>query len=654
MSTPYVEYAYADGSANTLRPTKITYPNGREVDYDYGAAASPDDLFSRVFQIQEDTDVLAEYDYLGAASIFRCDYAEPQVRWDLSPTGDTFTGLDSLDRVVDNLWRNYGTSTDADRIKYTYDRASNRTSRENMVAASGNDELYGYDGVNRLRNLGRGNLTVAKDRVTAPTFAERWNLDATGNWSGYGRSDYLESDDSVEQTRTASPVNEITGIANSLGSAWAQPAYDPTGNMTAVPQPPDPTDSFAATYDAWNRLVLLEDDATAVAAYAYDPLNRRVTVDDGANVRHAYFTEQWQALEERLNSSTDAERQFVWGLRYIDDLILRDRTTSGPLDERLYALQDANWNVDAIVDEAGAVQERYRYAAYGTPTFLQPDFTSRSPNQSDFDWETLYCGYRFDTETGLYCVRFRFLQAKLGTWNRRDQLGYQDSPNLYEYVQSSPTIGIDPLGTSVPMGKGVVGVGGSRHVNSRCWKIAEEYLVRLIFLNNAGQHQFGLPRQVGLHTILDVLGVDVDCCKLPIRGLYRPDAAVFNGTQGQIWEIKPLSPYGVRTGYGQLNEYLTMLNSCSGVSAQSGSCAGLAVKDIYAFEGCGLLFHYCVRGVVYYDWVEPDLSPQSVVAPAPAPAPDIDFEKLMSLIGFAAAVAWFLATRGKGPVPAWR
>ncbi len=446
MSTPYVAYSYADGSANTLRPTRITYPNGREVDYDYGVADSPDDLFSRVFQIQEDTDVLAQYDYLGATNIVRCDYTEPQVRWDLSPTGDTFTGLDSLDRVVDNLWRNYGVSTDADRIKYTYDRAGNRTSRENTVATSGNDELYGYDGVNRLRNLGRGDLTVAKDRVTAPTFAERWNLDATGNWSGYGRSDYLEPDDSVEQTRTANPVNEITGIANSLGTAWAQPAYDRAGNMTAVPQPLDQTDTFEATYDAWNRLVLLEDGETAVAEYDYDPLNRRVTVDDGTAVRHAYFSQQWQALEERLNGSTDAARQFVWGLRYIDDLILRDRTTVGPLDERLYALQDANWNVDAIVDEDGVVQERYRYAAYGTPTFLQSDFTPRTPNQSDFQCETLYCGYRFDDQTGLYQVRFRYLNSNVGIWLTRDPLGYLAGHHLYCYVQGMVITQRDPYG----------------------------------------------------------------------------------------------------------------------------------------------------------------------------------------------------------------
>ena len=60
----------------------------------------------------------------------------------------------------------------------------------------------------------------------------------------------------------------------------------------------------------------------------------------------------------------------MWGLRYIDDLILRDRdpNADGTLDERLYAFQDPNWNVIALTDVSGDVQERYAYDAYGMPT----------------------------------------------------------------------------------------------------------------------------------------------------------------------------------------------------------------------------------------------------------------------------------------------
>jgi hypothetical protein len=65
------------------------------------------------------------------------------------------------------------------------------------------------------------------------------------------------------QARTANTVNEITGISEAAGPAWATPAYNAPGNMTSIPQPADPTKTYTATYDAWNRLVKLVDDDTS-------------------------------------------------------------------------------------------------------------------------------------------------------------------------------------------------------------------------------------------------------------------------------------------------------------------------------------------------------------------------------------------------------
>ncbi|TWT40066.1 hypothetical protein KOR42_50010 [Thalassoglobus neptunius] len=59
-------------------------------------------------------------------------------------------------------------------------------------------------------------------------------------------------------------MNEITDIAETAGPSWATPAYDVKGNMTTLPQPDDPTGTYSATYDAWNRLVKLQDGATTV------------------------------------------------------------------------------------------------------------------------------------------------------------------------------------------------------------------------------------------------------------------------------------------------------------------------------------------------------------------------------------------------------
>lgn len=99
-----------------------------------------------------------------------------------------FPFKNTVGRVKDNRWYDYGSSTDVDRIKYGYDRASNRVWRQNVVADSLSkpfDELYGYDGVYRLKEISRGVLNSNKDAITNESFAQCWSLDDTGNWKKF-------------------------------------------------------------------------------------------------------------------------------------------------------------------------------------------------------------------------------------------------------------------------------------------------------------------------------------------------------------------------------------------------------------------------------------------------------------------------------------
>ncbi len=192
-----------------------------------------------------------------------------------------------------------------------------------------------------------------------------------------------------------------------------------------------------------------------MAEYEYDGAKRRTLQKSYENgtldeTRHLYYTEpsKWQVIEERVDSDTAPDRQFVWGLRYIDDLILRDRDTNdnGTLNERLYALQDANWNCTSIADTSGAVQQRFNYTAYGTPGILTAVFAAAS---NSHDGETLYTGFRQDHVSDLFNVRHRVYAPNCGNWAQRDPVGYDDSISLYEYVHSNPTNNTDPLGLGV-------------------------------------------------------------------------------------------------------------------------------------------------------------------------------------------------------------
>src|SRR5690349_19612820 len=97
----------------------------------------------------------------------------------------------------------------------------------------------------------------------------------------------------------------------------------PAGNMTVVPQPGVFGQSYNAASDAWNRLISLSSGTDPVAVYQYDGLNRRIVkqiYSSGSLIesRHLYYTAGWQVLEERVGASSNAQRQFAWGLRYID------------------------------------------------------------------------------------------------------------------------------------------------------------------------------------------------------------------------------------------------------------------------------------------------------------------------------------------------
>ncbi|PQO36564.1 hypothetical protein C5Y96_08145, partial [Blastopirellula marina] len=235
---------------------------------------------------------LVDYSYLGrggsAQSVAApfgqgfvvADYSQPETKWTLADlagandadTGDIYSGLDRFGRVKDNRWYDYGSSTDLDRIKYGHDRASNRIWRQDVVANALSepfDELYSYDGSHRLKDMLRGTLNANKDAITSQAFAQCWSLDDTGNWKKFLEDSNGDTTWDLNQARAVNLVNEITDIAETAGASWATPAYDRAGNMTTIPQPNVLTSSYAASYDAWNRLVKLVDGANTIAEYVY-------------------------------------------------------------------------------------------------------------------------------------------------------------------------------------------------------------------------------------------------------------------------------------------------------------------------------------------------------------------------------------------------
>ena len=355
--------------------------------------------------------------------------------------GDQYTGLDRFGRVIDQRWiTGTGSSaSDVDRYGYTYDRNSNRTARANALNAA-YSESYTYDDLNQLQIFTRSGGT--------PT-TQGWMVDALGNWT-------FRVTDSLPEFGTANAQNELTDIDS------ATLAYDANGNMTVDEL------GRSLTYDAWNRLTVVVDAySIPVAAYQYDALGQRVLcyTDDGtvAELRDLFYSDLWQVLEERVRPvtggvSSQADVQNVWSPVYVDALIERDRdadasatTGVGGLEERVYALQDANWNTTALVAAsvsgvaAGTVLNRFIYSAYGEAEVFDAAWSAVSA--TSVPWTQLFQGLSMTGLTGLAYVRHRDYSPRLGRFIQRDPLGFEAGDNnLYRFVQNEPSNKVDPTG----------------------------------------------------------------------------------------------------------------------------------------------------------------------------------------------------------------
>ena len=233
-------------------------------------------------------------------------------------------------------------------------------------------------------------------------------------------------------------------------------SYSANGNLSTD------TEGRQLEYDAWNRLVRVRDGGGVLkAAYGYDGLNRRISEQVAANaagdaataaIRDLFYSAEWQVLEERLRSGgavgATAEARYVWSPVYVDAMLLRERGS-----ERVYALQDGNWNTTALIAAAGVpgkavgeVIQRMVYNPYGEVFRLNADWTEQLGTPL-VPWQHLFQGLKFSEATGLGYVRNRDYSPTVGRFIELDPIGFDAGDNnWYRFVGNGPVGRVDPSG----------------------------------------------------------------------------------------------------------------------------------------------------------------------------------------------------------------
>lgn len=477
-----VGYGYSQSTPNASRLIGMTYPNARFENYQYQTAL--DNAISRIDVIGDaggtDTGRTRIYQFLGLSNAVTFDGNNVTLTY-VKQAGDThantdggdqYTGLDRFGRVIDQYWTGPGSST-VDRFQYGYDANGNVLYKNNLINANFS-ELYhvngsggGYDSLNRLTAFQRGTLNSSLDTITTPNTlagsSNNWSLDAVGNITSSGGV-----------AHTVNSENQVTAV----GSAGL--TYDNNGNMLTDEK------GNTYTYDAWNRIATVN----GTNRYKYDAQGRRTY--EGTTGHDLYYNTAGNVVEERSGSTvTDQE---VWGLGYVNDLVLRDdnsvggslgKTASG-LGRRLWAIQDANWNVTSLANDAGSVALRFVYDPYGTKTVLNASWAPAT------DPTNMLYGFqdgRTDPISGKVNFQNRDLNTGTSTWMEADPAGYAGGYNLYQFGANDPTCVVDPSGlmATVPgkgfslFGFGVFGATataksfiariGSRHGFSALWPV---------------------------------------------------------------------------------------------------------------------------------------------------------------------------------------
>ncbi len=265
-----------------------------------------------------------------------------------------------------------------------------------------------------------------------------------GDFQGTGTLNSV--DGTVITAMSGLPVNARTWMADSDGASTIDYAdYVAFSNQTDGPYT-DPTSTAP--------IIRGVSGSEGIGIGSGD-----VAAPSGSLPRLLYYSSQWQVIQENApyagTSTMAVQDQQVWGIAYVNELILRDANSTGStstgsygqsgsgLDERVYAEQDANYNVTSLTDTNGNVVERFMYDPYGNVTVTDSNW---STSLDVYSWNYLFQGGRQDGGTGNYVFQRRVYDPRTGTWRTADPAGYINGADRYQFVLSNPVAYLDYTG----------------------------------------------------------------------------------------------------------------------------------------------------------------------------------------------------------------
>lgn len=398
-------YTYAPATDGD-RLKKVTYPNGKWVEYFYDGqgrryrmtdSAGGDTRYEydgagRLWKLRgSDNAVIAEYLYDGARRLSR-----------INKGNGTYTTYEyDLAGQVLHLINHAPNGTPNSRFDYEYDARGQRTSMDTLDGKW----TYKYDATGQLVGA-----IFASTNGAIPNQNLAYHYDALGN-------------------RTSTVINGVTAayVANALNQYTSVDGvaqqYDADGNLVSDGE-------HLYEYDAQNRLIRVTG-TEGVTEYEYDAMgSRTATVLNGQ--RTEYLLDPTGLVNVIGESASESE-----SVRYTHGIGLVSREKSSM--EVVHFDFDAAGSMSNVSEVSGSSTVRHVYGPFGE--------SSQSLQQMSSAFQFVgQLGVSAD-ETGLSYMRARFFSSRLGRFLTADPIGLQGhDANIYRYAINSPVNFIDPMG----------------------------------------------------------------------------------------------------------------------------------------------------------------------------------------------------------------
>lgn len=389
--------------------TKVTYPNGRFLEYEYDSAgrrtriSSGDgvaerytyDVLGRMVQVTDDSGTaIIRYSYDLAGRLEHTERSNGVV---------TTNSYNSLGQLVSIVSTASATQAVVSQFEYEYDEAGYRT----LMRTIDGETRYEYDAAGQLREV---HLPSGESIA--------YQYDSAGNRLTVSR-------DSTLVNYVTNELNQYTRIDSTVHS------YDQDGNLVSS------ADSAGLTsyqYDADSRLTAVSSP-DEIVEYEYDAFGfLSAAIRDGERVDYLIDpTGQGRVVGEYF-SNGNLKASYTHGL----GLVSRQTAETG----RHYYGFDALGSTSELTDSSGAVIDRYSYLPFGSQQGTPPS------TDNPFTFVGQYGVMQFSND--FYYMRNRFYSSSAGRFSESDPLGFvAGDANLYRYVQNSPTSFIDPTGLLV-------------------------------------------------------------------------------------------------------------------------------------------------------------------------------------------------------------